>query len=128
MKIAFAADRPQADVLVLPVEKDGLARVEYGALDTAAQRLIAGAAKGARFDGETGSIAEATVAAGADEVTRVVLVGVGNGSEADYERAGGALMRGVQTTRVASNAGDLAAQGGAPHFTNVLAKCPGLLP
>jgi leucyl aminopeptidase len=113
MNIEFATARPQADVLVLPVEKDGLSRVEYGALDDAAQRLIAGAAKGALFEGEAGAIAEATVAAG-DDVARVILLGVGNGSESDYERAGGALTARFLTSGVTSVAVDFAALGGQP--------------
>ena len=113
MKIAFAADRPTADVLVLPVEKDGLDRIDYGALDSAAQRLIAGAARGGRFEGEAGSVVEATIAAG-EGVTRVALVGVGAGGEADYERAGGAVTARYLTSGVESIAVDFRALGGAP--------------
>ena len=41
MKIAFTA-KPAADapVLVLPVEKDGLERTDFGALDATAQALV----------------------------------------------------------------------------------------
>ncbi|MES2753651.1 MAG: leucyl aminopeptidase [Pseudomonadota bacterium] len=113
MKIEIAARRPVADVLVLPVEKDGLSRTDYGALDSAAQRLVAGAGRGARFEGEAGAIAEATIAAGED-VTRVVLLGVGNGSETDYERAGGALTARFLTSGVTHVAVDFSSLGGAP--------------
>ena len=113
MNIVFAADRPQADVLVLPVEKEGLARVDYGSLDAGAQRLVAGAARGARFDGDAGAMAEATVPAG-DDVTRVLLLGVGNGGEADYEKAGGALTARFLVSGVTHVAVDFAGVGGQP--------------
>lgn len=120
MKIAFAAERPPADVLVLPVEKGGLDRVDYGALDAAAQRLVAGAARGARFEGEAGGIAEATIPSG-DDVMRVALVGVGNGSEADYERAGGAVTARFLTSGVEAVAVDFRALGGA-STANAIAR------
>ncbi len=113
MNIVFAADLPRADVLVLPVEKDGLARVHYGALDAAAQRLVAGAAKGARFEGDAGAVAETAIAVG-DDVGRVVLLGVGNGSEADYEKAGGALTARFLVSGTAHVAVDFAGVGGQP--------------
>ena len=113
MKIQFTAERPTADALVLPVEKDGLSRVAYGALDDATQKLIAGGAAAGRFTGEAGTVAEIFVATG-DAVSRVILVGVGAGSEADYERAGGAVTAKLLTSGAESIVVDFAGVGGTP--------------
>ncbi|MCM8731380.1 leucyl aminopeptidase [Hephaestia sp. GCM10023244] len=89
MQIQFSTAPTDAELTVLPVEKDGLARVKFGAFDASAQRVLLAAAKAGRFEGEAGGIVDAVVAAG-ERVQRVALIGVGSG-EADYERAGGAL-------------------------------------
>jgi leucyl aminopeptidase len=94
MKIAFAAARPaDASVLALPVRKGG---GTAGLID-GADAVLAAAAKGQRFEGEPGSTAEAFVAHG-DGVARVVLLGVGKGDDAAYERAGGALVARLLTS------------------------------
>ena len=86
MQIAFAATRPaDTAVLALPVRK-GAALPEAG--DAA---VLAAAAAGQRFEGEAGSVAEAFVAS-EGSVRRVLLLGVGEGDDAAYERAGGALV------------------------------------
>ena len=86
MKIEFAVTLPVADVLVIPVQKNGTDAAIGG---RAGQDILAAAAAAARFEGEAGAIAEAFV--GADgAVNRVLLVGIGEGSETDWERAGGA--------------------------------------
>jgi leucyl aminopeptidase len=114
MKIVFAATRPAPSaVLALLVEKDGLDRLELGALDAATRALVLGAARAGRFQGEVASVAEIFVADG-DAVGRIVLLGVGGGSEADYERAGGALTARFLTTGVTSVTVDFASLGGAP--------------
>ena len=112
MQIQFSADRVDADILALPVEKDGLSRIAFGSLGQDAQRIMLGAAKGARFEGEAGTIAEAFIATG-DTVQRIVLVGVGSG-EPDYERAGGALTARYLSSGVRSIAVDFSALSGAP--------------
>src|SRR3546814_1480592 len=96
MQIQFSAARPDADFVVLPVEKDGLGRTAFGDLDTSAERVLLAAAKAGRFEGEAGAIVEAVVAAG-EGVQRVALIGIGAG-DADYERAGGALTRSEEHT------------------------------
>src|SRR3546814_13613319 len=48
MQIQFSAARPDADFVVLPVEKDGLARTAFGDLDTSAERVLLAAAKAGR--------------------------------------------------------------------------------
>ncbi len=104
MKIEFAATSPTADVLVLPVAKGGL----DAALDgRTGKDVLAAAAAAARFEGEAGASAEAIVG-GEDGTSRIVLVGVGDGSEADWERAGGAV-----TARLLTNAASAAIDIGA---------------
>ncbi|KQS04879.1 aminopeptidase [Sphingomonas sp. Leaf357] len=85
--------------LALLIEKDGLERSTIGGLDAAAKQVVLGAAKGGRFDGEAGAVIEAFVGSG-EGVRRVLLLGVGAGSEADYERAGGALIGKLLTSGV----------------------------
>ena len=104
MKIAFAASRPaDAAVLALPVKKGAsLAGLIEGA-DTVTQA----AAQGQRFEGEAGSAAELFVAA--DGTTRrVLLLGVGTGDDAAYERAGGVLTARLLTSGVTEAVADLA--------------------
>lgn len=114
MHVTFAAARPvDAGVVALPVEKDGLDRIAAGALDDATLALARGAAKAGRFEGEAGSIVELFVP-GADGANRVLLLGVGSGSETDYERAGGALTARFLTSGVTSITVDFASLAGAP--------------
>ena len=114
MHIQFAARRPaDTRVLALPVEKDGLERIAFGDIDAAAQRLAISAARAARFDGEAGAIVEAFVDFG-DAVVQLLLVGVGPGGEAEYERAGGALTARLLTSGVTSLTVDFTSLGGAP--------------
>ncbi|MCP3730696.1 leucyl aminopeptidase [Sphingomonas sp. MG17] len=114
MHVTFAAARPaDAAVLALPVEKDGIGRIPAGTLDDATLALARGAAKAGRFDGEAASIAEIFLPGG-EHANRLVLVGVGSGSEADYERAGGALAARFLTSGVTSIAVDFASLGGQP--------------
>ena len=114
MDIQFAANRSGGhSVLALPVEKDGLERVEFGTIDGPAQRLMLEAAAAARFEGEAGTIADAFVPVG-DGVVHLMLLGVGVGGEADYERAGGALTARLLTSGVKSVAADFSALAGSP--------------
>lgn len=112
MHVTFSATRPaDAAVIALPVEKDGLDRVPAGVLDDATLALARGAARAGRFEGEAGSIVEIFVGDGA---SRVLLLGVGSGGEADYERAGGALTARFLTSGVTSITIDFSSLGGAP--------------
>src|SRR3546814_19549959 len=58
MQIQFSAARPDADFVVLPVEKDGLARTAFGDLDKSAEHVLLAAAKAGRFWCERGDIGE----------------------------------------------------------------------
>ena len=118
MKIEFTA-KPAVDapVLVLPVEKDGLERIDFGALDATAQSLVLAAARTARFEGEAGALVESFVPAGAG-ITQLLLLGIGAAGESDYERAGGALTARL-LTQVEQATVDFAALGGTPSAAAV---------
>ncbi|MGI4731696.1 MAG: leucyl aminopeptidase [Janthinobacterium lividum] len=115
MKIEFtsgkagsaAGDRPDAPVLALPVGTGGLATLQAGSLGDAGLRIVRAAAAGHRFEGEAGSVVEAFVPAG-DAVRRVLLLGIGAGGEADWEKAGGALTARLLTSGVEAVRVDLA--------------------
>jgi leucyl aminopeptidase len=116
MQISFATSAPEA-TLALPVEKDGLERLATGELGADALRVVTGAARASRFDGEAAAIVEAFVAEGAPDsgkVRRVLLVGTGSGSESDYERAGGALSARLLTSGVETVAVDFAGAASTP--------------
>ncbi|WP_150290769.1 leucyl aminopeptidase [Sphingobium estronivorans] len=92
MEIAFSPIRPEADTLAFAVPKGG-----FDALPLSAAPVLAAGASAARFTGEAGSSFESFVDEGG-KVLRVVLVGTGAGSAADYERAGGALTARLATS------------------------------
>lgn len=118
MQIEFSAERPvSGSVLALPVEKDGLDRLNLAGFDAAAQKLLLAAGRAARFEGEVASLAEAMVVAGggaSEAPVQVVLVGVGGGSDAEYERAGGALTARFLTSGAQAIAVDFGALSGSP--------------
>lgn len=118
MKIQFANSVPDnAAVLAIPVAKSGI-----GALDAAKfggdADLVKGAAEAGRFDGETGAIVEIFAKRGGG-VGRILLVGVGAGSEVDYERAGGALTARFLTSGVREIAVDFSGLDATPSATEV---------
>ncbi len=112
MQIDFvSAAAPDAAILAIPVEKDGLSLTVWGAVDGAV--LAAKAADAARFAGEAGAIVELFVAQG-QTVRQILLVGVGAGGEADWEKAGGALVARLLTSGATAVTFDLAAAPGKP--------------
>ena len=91
MKIEFAANVPaDAAVIARAVRKGAVVDGPGGA-------LLADAARAQRFEGDAGSVAEAFVAHDGKTV-RIVLLGVGKGDDAEYERAGGALTARLLTS------------------------------
>ena len=111
MNVTFAAGRPaEAPVLALPVTKAGAGSLTIGGLDESARTIVAAAAAGQRFAGEPGSVAEAYVAAG-QGTSRILLLGVGDGDDASYERAGGALTARLLTSGVKAATVDLSNTG-----------------
>ena len=88
MQISFASSRPdRAAVLALPVMKG---EAMGGGLSEKHRALADAAAAAQRFEGAAGTTAEFFTTDG-DHVGRVLLLGVGDGDDAAYERAGGAL-------------------------------------
>ena len=111
MNVTFAADRPaDAPVLALPVTKAGAGSIAPAGLDESARAIVAAAAAGQRFTGEAGSVAEAYVQAGTG-ASRIILLGVGEGDDASYERAGGALTARLLTSGVTGAVVDLSGAG-----------------
>lgn len=92
MDIAISPTRPDADTLVLALPKGAPDSLPVAASAT----LVAGAAA-ARFTGEAGATFESFADEGG-KVLRIVLLGTGTGSDADLERAGGALTARLLTS------------------------------
>ena len=114
MDIRFTAQiEATADTIAYAVRKGGAADVAKQLGDPRGA-LLAGAAAQARFDGAAGSIAE-TAAVDGDRVLRLLLVGVGDGSVADAERGGAALVARLQTSGVISVAVDCNALSSAEN-------------
>ncbi|MBJ7444907.1 MAG: leucyl aminopeptidase [Sphingobium sp.] len=95
MDIAISPTRPDADTLVLALPKGAPDSLPVAASAT----LVAGAAA-ARFAGEAGATFESFADEGG-KVLRIVLLGTGTGSDADLERAGGALTARLLTSGAA---------------------------
>ena len=111
MNVTFAASLPDAArVIAFPVAKGGVGGLAPAGLDDAARALLLAAAAGQRFDGEPGTVAESYVAA-RGSTARVLLLGIGSGDDAAYERAGGALTGRLLTSGVAAVAVDLTGSG-----------------
>ncbi|PZU14813.1 MAG: leucyl aminopeptidase [Sphingobium sp.] len=110
MDIRFAPTRPDADTLVLAVQKG------FSALPLAAASTLSAGAAASRFTGEAGTSFESFVEEGGKAV-RVLLLGTGAGSVQDMEKAGAALTAKLATSGAAHAAvefvgdasGDLAA-------------------
>ncbi|MFZ3482336.1 leucyl aminopeptidase [Sphingomonas sp. 3-13AW] len=119
MQIRFISSRPaDAAALVLPVGKGGVAGLGDAGLESATAALVRGAAEGARFDGEPGTIAEIFVPQGGG-AARVILLGTGNGEDADFERAGGALAGRFLTAGIPALVIDFSTLSSAPAATAV---------
>ncbi|MCU0729444.1 MAG: leucyl aminopeptidase [Sphingopyxis sp.] len=103
MKIEFGGQAGDQDAFAWPVTSGGIAGVTER-LPASLRDVIAGAAEQARFDGTAGTVFE-TYAAEGPLVRRIVLLGAGAGSDADFERAGAGLSArliasGVERARV----------------------------
>ena len=97
MHVRFQSDLSSDAPIALPVESGVLERIAGGGLDDATITLARSAAAASRFDGEAGQIVELFVTAGS-AARRVLLLGVGAGGEAEYEKAGGALVAKLLTS------------------------------
>lgn len=94
------------DAVAYPVGKAGLDPVVV-VVGAPLGPLIRGSAEQSRFDGKSGSITEIFAAVGG-VVRRIILLGVGEGSRAELERAGGALVSRLHTSGVERVAIDMA--------------------
>ena len=112
MQIDFVAQPGSPALLVLPIGKDALDRTVWGGIDAGGQALAKAAAAAGRFEGEAGAIAELFLPG--DPVRRVLLLGVGTGSEDDCAKAGGALTARLLTSGATEATVDLAACPDAP--------------
>ncbi|PZU61131.1 MAG: leucyl aminopeptidase [Sphingobium sp.] len=93
MDIAFSPARPfDIDTLVVALPRD-----LPEALDLQASSVLLAGARAARFGGEAGATFESFVEEGG-EVLRVLLLGTGGGSDAEMEKAGGALVARLLTS------------------------------
>ncbi|MGE4324175.1 MAG: leucyl aminopeptidase [Sphingobium sp.] len=113
MDILFSSSRPAADTLVIAVGKGVPDRVPLAASAT----LVAGA-QAARFTGEAGATFESFVEE-AGAVVRVILLGTGDGTDKDMERAGGSLTARLATSGAVHAAVEFpqgAADGGAARL------------
>ena len=109
--IRFRPDLPaDASIVALPVAKDGLAQVVWGGQGDLSA-IAQGAAGASRFAGEAGTIVE--LFAG-DPVRHLVLIGVGAGEEADWEKAGGAITARFLASGATALTLDLSALSSAP--------------
>ncbi|WP_085809692.1 leucyl aminopeptidase [Sphingomonas sp. TZW2008] len=121
MNVTFAASRPaDTAVLALPVAKDGVAALAPAGFDEAALATLTAAAAGQRFTGAEGTVAEAYVSANG-VAQRVLLLGVGSGDDANFERAGGALTARLLTSGVKAVTVDLSGATGEPQAAARLA-------
>jgi leucyl aminopeptidase len=91
MHISFTPTAPDSSsALIVPVPKDGLAGAVLQGLSEGAAQTVRAAAASARFEGEAGGAFEG-FAESDGGVRRVLLVGTGLGSVADFEQAGAAI-------------------------------------
>ena len=112
IQIQFQTAIPaDASVVMMPVEKDGLDRIVWGDRE-GVRKLAEGAASANRFAGEAGALLELFTADG--DLRRVVLLGVGNGEESDWETAGGAITARFLASGVEQVAVDLSGLPSAP--------------
>ncbi len=110
MKIVFEPQLGDDATLVYPIAKGGLDAAAV-ALPADLSPLLRGGAGAARFDGAAGSLFE-THADRGGALARLLLVGVGDGSHGDVEKAGGALVARLQSSGIESLSIDAATAPG----------------
>ena len=114
MNLTFASAAPtDVDVLILPIEKDGLDRAHLDGLGADGRSLVVAGAAATRFEADAGTITEFVIPAEGG-AKRVALLGIGGGSDRDWEKAGGALTARYLVGGTASLAVDLSSLDGPP--------------
>ncbi|MDQ2892265.1 MAG: leucyl aminopeptidase [Pseudomonadota bacterium] len=117
MKIDFVATVPAAPaILALPVGPGPGNGARWPGLEGDAAALATVAAGAARFEGEAGSTLDLFVPRDG-KTARIILIGIGAGSDADWEKAGGALTAKLLTSGATEVVVDLGAIGDAPTAT-----------
>ena len=111
MNITFADACPSDGSLVLPVPTDGTAAAFGGGLADDASTLLRAGAAASRFEGEAGSVFSGFAG---HPARRVLLIGVGQGSAEDWEKAGAAISATLQTSGETAAALDLSGLAIAP--------------
>jgi leucyl aminopeptidase len=105
MNIQFSAQPIAASTLGFAIGKGGLdASAEH--LPAAFSAMVRSGAAASRFDGAAGGLFESHAELDGTLV-RVLLIGLGDGSAADAEKAGGAITARLQTSGVTSIALDM---------------------
>ena len=114
MKISFVDTLPAgSSAVAYPVPKDGLAAVAMPLLDQANAATIRAGAASSRYEGEAGAISEGFSPTDAG-VRRLILLGIGQGSVEDFEKAGSALTARLQSSGEALVSIDLSGLAIAP--------------
>jgi len=127
MQIVFAPTVPaNAPILAIPVAKDGVATIKWSAIGGDVEAVATSAATAARFAGEAGAVVELFVPVDG-AVRQLLLVGVGAGEIADWEKAGGAITARLLTSGATSVVADLSAgttptAKAAAHFAAAAAQ------
>lgn len=110
MNVTFAASRPEASsIIAFPVTKDDAGSFAPPGFDEGSGKIVGAAVAGQRFKGEAGTVAEVYVTSG-----RILLLGVGSGDDAGYERAGGALTARLLTSGATAVTVDLTGSSATP--------------
>ncbi|WP_312490256.1 leucyl aminopeptidase [Sphingomonas sp.] len=100
MQIAFTSTVDTGDVFVLPVAKGSKDFGQAGGADMVSLALAAAEAN--RFKGDAGSSVELFVPF-EGKARRILMLGVGDGTEADWRKAGGALTAKLLTTALSAS-------------------------
>ena len=119
MQIDFAPTvSADAAIRVLPVAKDGVGGIKWNDAGTGVATIAAAAVSAARFTGEAGGVVE--LFAGDDgRVRHILLLGIGAGTQPEFEKAGGALTAKLLTSGATEAGVDLSALAHAPAPSDV---------
>ncbi len=124
IKISFASTRPDGTAaLIFPVVKDGVSAASLPGVDEAQLGMIRAAAGTARFEGEAGGLFESFDSA----ARRLVLLGIGAGSDEDWERAGAAISGRLLCSGETGAVIDLSGLAVAPSAESVARMAAGLV-
>ncbi len=98
MKISFAIALPAGlSAIAYLVPKDAVAGVALPLLHDASAATLRAGATASRFEGEAGSVSESFVSTEGG-VRRLLLIGIGQASVEDYEKAGAAIAARLQSS------------------------------